>query len=1397
MKCSSLFSQIRLIVLSVMLASSVTACMKPSARSADPNADFSNDKAQAAATFFNGDVTGSGSVSKNLEGFSIPTQKLFNFSTCVKDKRTQETIKGHKFSITGAPGAVVVANGGRSDESGCVNWSETLDYNGLADAKYLPIKRTIVANGMHTGARELQICINPWADGAEAVKDCGRKAVPEEQIVKVENIPTALKGETSSGNKNQSHLWIDDMRINAAHSPGGSDGALIDLSVSMAPKILTKNIRGESTPLVLNDGAFSVQFWIIAKTGGSDAGKCLVIAKSQPSVEMAMVGGRLRNELNMRIRYMSTYGQLELVGAITPKNSSIAVGPYNGVWMLGDHTALLGMKFAFERKEAYSGAVGSFSAKKYAENCTDVSTDNLVETPPAPVKIVPLTAGQKAAAAAVVGKYKNGPAGQMPLSQFAEDADGLIATIPPDLNVYECVRAEDIPRLFPLDEVAQKFKPGNDVITCANENLPSAVNKIDQFEFDVVAVRAEPIADPIHGETTTERTVKYVVTTTVRNPLTQGSPLRDIVFNVKKSDGSVEPVRTNPQGQFIFNDEIKHVYFHPERYMLKVVEITQASGFKKRLPIVLNPWDNNGFTFGRDIRMLKKQIIAQVNLIPRPKSELLLTQFQWGTQGFNYKVDNSLNLAMYKDFNLTISPRVLRYSSLTEGRMKNEALRDGIYVMKVAIQKDYKPLNDGPQEYITAVTKLVRVANGIINTPVTMEFRDFRVLKIRSNMMIEIQAINESKLSQKQRKELQFDGPADSLVESNSGLAARTFVGPVVAYSNGFSASMRPTDDLAEAICSTIDCDEVKRDESRQTAKILCAHAKDGDDVCSLHKFKANELREIVVKRCIYSNDNDPACSQMHTSADKRCTDKFEVEDKNASCEKTKFTAYEEKEIRIERKAAGLFDSYNGYPKVWRQQSEILVKNSQKLAAANVKERAEAAKEREKYRGSIAHLANKTVGDMLLRQAKLKVLNENKTRESANLARVLSLGNFEYGALANESGIATPGSMIAKNNAVLPSGSSFLSLVQRLSSYDPHDRFYDSGMERVYRQMAPSPILELGEFRKTLFEAGNLNTDQAMRLCVFFIEDMILRRNEKTETSLGFSDRKQGAFTRKRLNEACVKEVLGTTGSKPSVAMGQIFSVEHMLRVFKVGDSEPTGGNLMNLSVGAGHSFSQGASESFSYSWTPLGILKVIPGVKDVYDALGWSASKSWSDSTAMSEGGSTGSNTSLAVEVTGMSLKIDEHERCTAIRLSQPFLAKIHADLDMAISKTMSNLERGNRVSRGLFLCEGVLRRAPTFVDERFYQFSQGIGEEVANDPVAIENHPYLKSIRGRTNYIEFVTSITDKPAKISLIPMHVSIGEFSVEQLTKVFNSPTQNLPGVLRLDRGMIQQLKTSAK
>src|SRR5690606_8139459 len=147
----------------------------------------------------------------------------------------------------------------------------------------------------------------------------------------------------------------------------------------------------------------------------------------------------------------------------------------------------------------------------------------------------------------------------------------------------------------------------------------------------------------------------------------------------------------------------------------------------------------------------------------------MVDAFRYQTIRFRYVIDEFLTLNVKKAVVMALDPLVQRFT-IREGR-KKEVLRDGIYLVKIALVKYYldpfqngthlirdpetgeheiKQVRDGGEakkgEYTTVIKKLVRVQAGRITTPLEFSMRDLRMMSIRSNIMVQLETIDEQKL---------------------------------------------------------------------------------------------------------------------------------------------------------------------------------------------------------------------------------------------------------------------------------------------------------------------------------------------------------------------------------------------------------------------------------------------------------------------------------------------------------------------------------------------------------------------------------------------------------------------------------------------------------------------------
>jgi hypothetical protein len=183
--------------------------------------------------------------------------------------------------------------------------------------------------------------------------------------------------------------------------------------------------------------------------------------------------------------------------------------------------------------------------------------------------------------------------------------------------------------------------------------------------------------------------VDYTVSTCVTDRFT-GERVVGVKFNIRYEDESGEVIHamTQEDGCLNWSSKIFHKYYQPEQYYRKIVSIEKDTGFKRELAFRINPWDDK-FTFGFDERQFTAAFWKKQDERKKIRSRFFLADFGYHTVRFQYNIDQLMNLEVRKTVLMELDPRVLRYSGIINARKMTEALRDGIWLLKVAIQKNY------------------------------------------------------------------------------------------------------------------------------------------------------------------------------------------------------------------------------------------------------------------------------------------------------------------------------------------------------------------------------------------------------------------------------------------------------------------------------------------------------------------------------------------------------------------------------------------------------------------------------------------------------------------------------------------------------------------------------------
>lgn len=328
---------------------------------------------------------------------------------------------------------------------------------------------------------------------------------------------------------------------------------------------------------------------------------------------------------------------------------------------------------------------------------------------------------------------------------------------------------------------------------------------LDPFDFSVAKGNYVMV---LPGETATQRTVAFRVETCIFDNATQTGRQQYKQFRIKRNGVLIpeKDSRTNEEGCLIMLGKVSHAFYKIEELKPTVFEIeydapnilakkkgikTTGKG-KYKLTVYTNPWDDK-FTFFRDERMLSEELSNELDINKlrveekKIESRFFISDFSYQTLRFGYEIDEYMNLTVEKSVLLKLEPWVLRYSGIVPGRNNIQKLRDGLYLLKVAYQKDYldpaakgvlikretekRDFDSTPldlykakvwdpyineyrdlthdekrhktKQHLSIVKKLVRVNNGKIITPITLKVRDLRLMRVRSQMLVQLQPVDE------------------------------------------------------------------------------------------------------------------------------------------------------------------------------------------------------------------------------------------------------------------------------------------------------------------------------------------------------------------------------------------------------------------------------------------------------------------------------------------------------------------------------------------------------------------------------------------------------------------------------------------------------------------------------
>jgi len=652
----------------------LAACNLPAPQSRDNE----EAKAQGAATFFIAEVKGSALKATLEKGAALPQSKTFNFSVCLKDRAQSKALVGHPFRIEEIKKEL------KTDERGCLNWSEEVSFNFSSTPTYLDWKRQITATGLHKGTRTASFAINPWNenDDSDAVINT-QEQTPATLVSNKNEIAEALSGKSSPTTAaSHENLWVNDIRMQSTEQKFTTDGVTLNFDLAVTPQVVVNTLRGEKILRDLNQGAFKTKIYLIHSVTEENKDVRTVLAESE-IITSSIRGKSLFLKAPMNLSVIPTRGQLILGLHISSVDDQKNLGIFQGVYSIGEYDQL-----------KTSGMLRLLS---------------------------------------VVTEKKN-----FQIREFSNERLADRLSQHPDAYVK--------PRI-----------------------------EIAPLEFKFVRVGKE---------STSEREIVFNVKACLRNGLEQKTA-RGFTFSVtgfrqnESETGKKAEITTNNSSCVDWDETINFKFYECQKFLKGFVEIENKElAMKQRIPVAINPWESWG-TFARDLRYVdtKEQLLTDCkkdNVLP---STLSLRSFHFTTLSYGYEIDHQLNMQMKKKLRVRLDATVSIFSDMAKGRMESsQKLRPGVYLLKAALIKNRDYYNQ--KTFVSSFEKLVTTVDGDIKTDIEFTTADLKAVGDRNTLLVELDPVQESKVTVDQEGNVALKNPVaslDEVIDTSTGLYTRTY----------------------------------------------------------------------------------------------------------------------------------------------------------------------------------------------------------------------------------------------------------------------------------------------------------------------------------------------------------------------------------------------------------------------------------------------------------------------------------------------------------------------------------------------------------------------------------------------------------------------------------------------
>ena len=701
-------------------------------------------------SFYVSKITSNGISTINEKTYGFPITRIYNIEICFKDHGTKKEIIRNTFEISNGKESKIL----KTNENGCLVYDDRVDFNYLTyDSNYVHLKRTVTSKGAQRGYQDINYAVNPWrrSKAEETFYDLDKGDKPS-HMVAFEKVQEYLSGVGAR----KAQLWVekvDNLMLSSGRIT--PDGYMSKLELHISPEIKFLDINGETVFYKINKGLFIVRPYLINKksTALILEDKKVISLSDEKSLDepVEMIDQKIKLERELNIPLLPTRGEVEVGLIVSPSDDlkylKEKLKPFHGVYYLGPVDQMAG------RKNGSLSAVSTSKFSLFKKDGYDFS-----------------------------------------LEKYTDDLEGKYVR-----EVFTGYRNHE-------NKIENAQKAGAKIDD--KDMLPFKTDSDWAINRYIVTINTPKFQS--YGKISLPTLeVNYNSSVCIKDPFNGYKPLRNQDFKIhtayqdESGNRSLLVRTTGEDGCFSWPDRLVFKAYDKEHYHIQyfILENKELS-FTERHGIAINPWDF-GFTFGSALVERKDLLEGGQDLDKKPPSTVFMPHFSYRNLGFDYIIDEQLNLTLRKHLIVRIDPDYMAYHAMT--RVKPIwPLYPGRYLLKLVLMRNFyeDPFHAG--EYISHVTKFVEVFYGRVITDVTFEIDDIRLMGSRNLLMIEIFPVYEDKLMVDDQGQIVPKDPDlredktkkswDQLIAHDSGLVSKPYIGPVMILNESEAGPVLPGD---------------------------------------------------------------------------------------------------------------------------------------------------------------------------------------------------------------------------------------------------------------------------------------------------------------------------------------------------------------------------------------------------------------------------------------------------------------------------------------------------------------------------------------------------------------------------------------------------------------------------